>query len=447
MTTRNLTVVRLVENHIDSVEIEGDPEAGFESIGRYKHGDEAAVKDSTARTTKMASKDSMRSAKQMMRSRTYMPNPESQTMANEQSNENEGGDENVPIRHVQTARVRYDDQTGQFKLTLTPAIRAAGLDQNAMFRFIPEEVDNLGLVPALGSKSGTGNLRDERTYSVSPAGAAGEVLRLQIPEDALDALGIDTDAAKEDEAPLLDVFAGDRMIAFDKSNAIAIPVEILPDDYESETERDEIILEQIQTTTPRVRSGGTVTATITPAIKRAGGGDGDDMRAVEYFPEFSDGLGGIVPAVTRKYGDGRAHGDERSLWQENERGVSASLPDDVLAALGLSTDDYEDAPLEERPPLTVYAGDHLLAFGRPGERNVTVDRGQTPVEPTPSLTDIDGIGPALADRLPDEGYETVEDLADATREDLLAIPSLGKRRARLIMADVTDRMNKRGDER
>ena len=385
-----------------------------------------------------------------------MTNPGLRTMTNKPADrEDEQGSENVPIRHIQTVHIRYDEHTGKYRLTLTPAIRAAGLDANAMFRYLPEEVDELGLVPALGVEDGITSPRDGRTYSVVAEGK-GDVFRLQIPETALEALGIEPDpeTAKEGNLPMLDVFAGDRMIAFDRSNAIAISTKLLPDDFEGDTDADEVILEQAQTTTPNMRTYDVVTAKLTAAVRQAGRGEKNELGAIEYLPELSADLGGgIVPAVVSKYGDGRARGDAYSLsrvaansGKSSNRGFEAAIPEDVLAALDLSGDDYADVPLEERPALTVYAGDHLLAFGRPGERDVAVDRGQTPGPVPPSLTDLDGIGSALADRLTNEGYDTVEDLADATREDLLAIDGLGERRARFIMADVADRMNKRGED-
>ena len=358
-------------------------------------------------------------------------------------------DENVPIRHVQTVPIRYEDRgdgKGRYQVGITPAIRAAGLDVDGMFRFIPEEADELGVVPALGSEEGDGHLRDNRTYSVSYTGSKeNKALRLTIPEAALEALDIEPDpeVAKAGELPLLDVYAGDHMIAFGRSSAISLPTNALPDDFDSESDGEEVILEQAMTTVPRMRTAGMVTAAVTPALKHAG----DDIGAVEFHPDLADE--GLVLATGHEHGDGRSGGDQRSVYREGEnRTQTVPLPEDVLAALGLSLGDFEDVPVDDRPTLAVYAGDGngVIGFARVGEREVAVDRGQTPGERPPSLTDIDGIGPALASRLTDEGYGTVEDLADATREDLLAIDSLGERRARLIMADVADRMNKRGED-
>ncbi|HET7322756.1 MAG TPA: helix-hairpin-helix domain-containing protein, partial [Halococcus sp.] len=332
--------------------------------------------------------------------------------------ESEQSDENVPIRHIQTVRIGCDER-GRIRLQLTEAIRAAGLGGgDAMFRYIPEEAENLGVVPALGMEESITSPRDGRTYSVDSAGGRN---RLEIPEDVLTALDIDIDAVKAGNGPLLDVFAGDRMIAFDKSSAIAVSADALPDDYEGDTNEDgEVVLHQAQTTTPMMRSWG-VTARLTAGVRQAGNGAEDDLGAIKYLPELSDGLGsGVVPAIVTQYGDGRARDEAYSLsriaansGKSSSRGFEATIPDDVLDTLGLSEDDYEDVPLEDRPALTVYAGDHLLAFGRPGEREIAVDRKQTPVESAPTLTDIAGIGPALAEELRERGFETVADLYDA----------------------------------
>lgn len=359
-------------------------------------------------------------------------------------------DENVPIRHVQTVPIRYEDRgdgKGLYHVGITPSIHAAGLDADGMFRFIPEEVDELGVVPALGSDEGDGHIRDSRTYSVRYTGSKEDkALRLTIPEAALEALDIEPDpeAAQAGELPLLDVYAGDRLIAFDKSSAVSLSPDALPDDYGEESDGEEVILEQAMTTIPRMRTTGIVTAALTPALKHAG----NDIGAVVFHPDHADE--GVVLATGHEHGDGRSGGDERSVYHEGEnRTQTVPLPENVLAALGLSPDDYEDVPVDDRPPLAVYAGDGngVIGFARVGERAVTVDRDQTPGERPPSLSDIDGIGPKLADRLPTAGYETVADLADATRENLLEIDGLGERRARLIMADVADLINKRGDNR
>lgn len=366
-----------------------------------------------------------------------MSNADARTMTGQPDEQEE-----APIRHIQTVSIHHEkpkNRKTRYWVSITPSIRAAGLDGDAVFRFIPEEADELGVVPALGSEEGGGNRRDNRTYSVRP-GATDSTLRLTVPEAALEALGIETEAAQGDELPMLDVYSGDYMIAFDKSSAQSLPADSLPDEYGNE----EVILEQIQTATPRMRSWGDVAASVSPALKSIV----NDAGAVEFHPELADDLDGLVPAIVYPHGDGRARGDARSVYHEGheKQDLSVPLPADVLAALGLSADDYEDVPVDERPSLTVYAGGRVIAFGRPGERNVTVDRAQTPRQPAPTLTDIDGIGPALADELATRGFETVADLKDATREDLLAIPQLGDSRADRILDDIRSRMDEDGDE-
>lgn len=349
-------------------------------------------------------------------------------------------DDEIPVRHVQTVPIRKDTN-GTYRATLTSAIRAAGLGDGAMFRFIPEGIDDLGVVPALGAEDGDSRLRDQRTYTVEGAGATGTALRLTIPEAALDALGIDTDpdseATRDGEPPLLDVFAGDRMIAFDTSNAISLG-DVFSDEYATENapDADKVILDQIQTTTPRMR-GANVTVAVSPALRHAG----DRTGSIEYRPDLADELGGVVPAILHEERtDGRAENNTYTVYREgaDREDFVISLPEHVLDALDLSATDYEDVPREERPALAVYAGEGLIALARPGEREVAVDRTQTPGDRAPTLIDVDGVGPALADRLPTHGYDTIEDLAAATREELLAVDDLGEKRADRIMADIDD---------
>jgi hypothetical protein len=372
---------------------------------------------------------------------TQMDHEDSQPAA-----EQAAKDDETAIRHVQTAPI-HKDTNGTYRVVVTAAVRMAGLGQGALFRYIPEEVDNLGVVPALGSEDGEGSLRDQRTYTVEKTATA---LRLTIPRAALDALGIDTEAIPDpgadhnEQPPLVDVFAGDRMIAFDASSGISLG-DVLPDEYAAENapDADEVILDQIQTTTPRLRKTS-VTAAVSPALRHAGNRTG----SIEYRPDLADELGGIVPAILHEERTG-GQGEEntRKVYREGEEreDLVISLPEDVLDALDLSTADFEDVPREERPSIAVYAGDGIVAFARPGEHKVAVDRTQTPSNPDPSLLGVAGIGVALADRLSDRGYETIEDLATATREELLSIDNLGEKRADRIMADVASRTEGEGE--
>ena len=385
----------------------------------------------------------------------------------EQTEEQNQTGQQAGITYVQTARIKFDDKgnepdetdktetpaNGRYVVGATKAIRAAGLDGDSMFRYIPEEAENLGVVPALGSEGGEGYTRDSRTYSVHDNGNKYASYRLTIPEAVLDALDVplDPEAAKNDELPMLDVYAGDRMIAFGKSNAVAVPIDALPNDYEGESEDNEAVLHQIQTAVPGMQSGWDdgVTIAATPAIKQAGGGV--SIGGVRYLPELSDDLGGdVVPAIGLKDDDGRSDGGALSVYHEgpDRDYFKLPIPADVLDVLDLSTDDYEDVPLDDRPPITVYAGDRIVALGRPGEREITVDRSQAPRKPAPTLTDIAGIGPALADELATRGFETVADLADADREDLLAIDQLGEKRADRILDDIprSESDNERGGD-
>ena len=68
----------------------------------------------------------------------------------------------------------------------------------------------------------------------------------------------------------------------------------------------------------------------------------------------------------------------------------------------------------------------------PAEADAPVAAPEPATEPT-ALTDLEGVGPAVAERLAASGFESVTDLAAAGPEDLAAIEGVGpKLAARLI---------------
>ena len=50
------------------------------------------------------------------------------------------------------------------------------------------------------------------------------------------------------------------------------------------------------------------------------------------------------------------------------------------------------------------------------------------------LTDLEGVGPAVAQRLRDGGYESVSTLSTATPEDLEAVEGIGPRLAARLLS-------------
>jgi hypothetical protein len=291
-----------------------------------------------------------------------------------------GGEDNHDgrvLRYVQTAAVRYDSGQDQYRLSLTPAVRAAGLEANAVIRYGLDRLDALGVVPAIASEDRDADDADDTdkaspnlSYSLlSPS----DDFRLEIPEAVLDALGIgdvrngggsdDAEAARaaDRSRPAVDVYAGEGVIAFASPTTESIPVEWLPEDVDGEDGTIELRL--VQTTTPRFQ-GSPLVASITPAFNRAGG----DSAGVEYRTDID--RDGVVLAVGRA---DTAGANTRSVYRHgpDEQGASVSLPASVLAALDLAPEDYEDTPRSERPALAVYAGDGVLAFGHPPNREFT----------------------------------------------------------------------------
>lgn len=279
------------------------------------------------------------------------------------------------LRHVQTAAVRYDPDRNQYRLSPTAAIRAAGLEADATIRYGLDRLEALGVVPVVAADDEPADDPEPRTnsgaldlsYAVqSPE--SGEDFRLEIPEAVLDALHIDAGGDAEDTdaertsadaaRPLLDVYAGEGVIAVGGPTTETVPAELLPDDVAVEGEA--LTLQLVQTTTPRYQ-GTTLAAAITPAFNRAGG----DFAAVEFRPVTDHE--GFVLAVARADATGP---NTRSVYRQgpDKQGAAVSLPEEVLAALDLERADFEGVPHDERPALAVYAGDDVLAFGHPPHR-------------------------------------------------------------------------------
>ena len=134
------------------------------------------------------------------------------------------------------------------------------------------------------------------------------------------------------------------------------------------TEDETVDIREVQTVKLR-HSKRSIVVRITDAIKAAGVEDGSfrfDPYAVEEI--------GMVPAIAMEERiDGRTDPLTCSIHHEGAGNtMSVSLPSDVLEALGIDSDEINwDNP----PELNVWAGDQLLAFERPDERTVQVDRG------------------------------------------------------------------------
>ena len=124
----------------------------------------------------------------------------------------------IDIQEVQTARLRRDKTTESTVIvSITKAIRAAGLEGGGSFRFDPSSVAEIGMLAAIGSEE-TGDGRSERyTRNIRHEGTQGGTLRLVIPHDALSQL-TDPESIDWDDPPEVNVWAGDRLLAFEMAD-------------------------------------------------------------------------------------------------------------------------------------------------------------------------------------------------------------------------------------
>lgn len=140
--------------------------------------------------------------------------------------------EDVDIREVQIAPLRFDNNS--VVIRASAAIEAAGLADGGSLRFDPAAVDELGLLPALGSPTSADGRREPLTRSIQHKGA-GQTLSVAIPPAALEALGIDADDVDWDNPPELTVWAGPQLIALERPEQRTISVDRDVD----ESDRDE----------------------------------------------------------------------------------------------------------------------------------------------------------------------------------------------------------------
>ena len=134
-------------------------------------------------------------------------------LAQSMSEKDGGSEEDVAIREVQTAKLRLDAHGSSIFITVTEAIRVAGLEDGGSFRFDPATVDELGMLAALGSEERVDGRSNPLARNIKNEGA-GSTLRLVFPQQALEEL-VDVDEIDWDNPPELNVWAGPRMLAFE----------------------------------------------------------------------------------------------------------------------------------------------------------------------------------------------------------------------------------------
>jgi hypothetical protein len=126
--------------------------------------------------------------------------------------------EDVDIQEVQRVPLRRDKTSQQSILvSITEAIRAAGLGNGGSFRFVPSSVDEIGMLVALGNEESVDGRSEQFARNIRTEGQGFETLRLVIPSEALEMI-VDTDSIDWDNPPEVNVWAGDRLLAFELAN-------------------------------------------------------------------------------------------------------------------------------------------------------------------------------------------------------------------------------------
>ena len=147
-------------------------------------------------------------------------------MSSEASDAGDNSEE-ADVREVETVPLRRgksDENT--VIVSITDAIRAAGLADGGSFRFMPGSVTEIGMLAALGSEEQVDGRSERFTRNIRSEGGSGYTRRLVVPRDALAEL-IDPDSIDWDDPPEVTVYAGDRLLAFELTNREerSIPVE------------------------------------------------------------------------------------------------------------------------------------------------------------------------------------------------------------------------------
>jgi hypothetical protein len=122
----------------------------------------------------------------------------------------------------ETMRVRRAfrrDKAGESTVvvSITEAIRAAGLEDGGSFRFVPNSIEEIGMLAAIGSEETVDGRSERYARNIRHEGTGGGTLRLVIPHDALSQL-IDPESIDWEDPPEVNVWAGDRLLAFEMAD-------------------------------------------------------------------------------------------------------------------------------------------------------------------------------------------------------------------------------------
>jgi hypothetical protein len=123
--------------------------------------------------------------------------------------------ESTDVREVQTARLRRDKASENTVIvSATKAIRATGLEDGGSFRFDPSSVEEIGMLAAIGSEETVDGRSARYARNIRHEGQDGGTLRLVIPHEALAEL-LDPESIDWEDPPEVNVWAGDRLLAFE----------------------------------------------------------------------------------------------------------------------------------------------------------------------------------------------------------------------------------------
>jgi hypothetical protein len=123
--------------------------------------------------------------------------------------------EDIDIREVQTAPLRRDKASESTVIvSITEAVRVAGLEDGGSFRFDPSSVEEIGMLAAIGSEETVDGRSERYARNIRHEGAQGGTLRLVIPHEALSQL-IDPESIDWEDPPEVTVWAGDRLLGFE----------------------------------------------------------------------------------------------------------------------------------------------------------------------------------------------------------------------------------------
>lgn len=149
---------------------------------------------------------------------------------------NEDGSD-VDIQKVQTVPLRQHKSGEQSVIvSITEAVKAAGLEDGGSFRFTPGSVEEIGMLAALGSEETVDGRREQFARPIRREGGNRYTLRLVIPPAALEEL-VDPETIDWDDPPEVEVWAGDRLLAFDLAETEEQTVQIDRDaDQEDDAE-------------------------------------------------------------------------------------------------------------------------------------------------------------------------------------------------------------------